>query len=164
MQNLVAIAFCCLASSGFNNPALADMQAARDAFQLGQFDKSVTELMPVANSGNAEAEFLLGSIYSLGLGRPVDEIRGFDFFYRSASKGHPAAQLRLSAAYSSGAGLAAPDPLRAALWAELALIGRAEGAREQAETLRQSLNAADQKSLDLMLQDYRSYLFPFQQQ
>lgn len=163
MQNL-AITLCWLSSAALTSPALADMQTARDAFQLGQFDKSVTELTPVANSGNAEAEFLLGSIYSLGLGRPVDETRGFEFYFRSASKGHPAAQLRLSAAYSRGAGLAAPDPMRAALWAELALIGRADGAREQAETLRQSLNAADQKTLDLMLQDYRTYLFPFEQQ
>lgn len=163
MQNL-AIAFCCLASAALISPALADMQAAREAFQIGQFEKTVTELSPIANAGNAEAEFLLGSIYSLGLGQPMDDIRGFEFFYRAASKGHPAAQLRLSAAYARGAGLAAPDPLRAALWAELAAIGRADGARELADTLRQSLNEADQNTLDLMLQDYRTYLFPFEQQ
>ena len=85
-------------------PAQADMQTARDSFTKGQFPQAIENLIPAANAGNAEAEFLLGNIYTLGLGVPKDVTRGFEFYHPAASKGHPSAQLRLSRAYATGAG------------------------------------------------------------
>ncbi|GGA21319.1 tetratricopeptide repeat protein [Neptunicoccus cionae] len=152
----LALAACVLAA-----PAFADMQAARDAFQRGQFTQTVTLLTPAAHSGNAEAEFLLGRIYALGLGHSKDPVRGVEFLKRAAGKGHPAAQLHLSKAYASGAGLAAPDPLRALLWAELAVQAKAEGATDHLAEQRRSLPEQDQTRLAPLLSDYRKHLFPF---
>ncbi|WP_069299831.1 sel1 repeat family protein [Neptunicoccus sediminis] len=152
----LAIAACFLAA-----PALADMQMARDAFQRGQFGETVARLTPAAQSGNAEAEFLLGRIYALGLGHPEDAWRAVEFLKRAAGKGHPAAQLHLSKAYASGAGLAAPDPLRAALWAELAVLANAEGAAAHLAEQRRRLSEQDKSRLAPLLSDYRTHLFPF---
>ncbi|PLS22533.1 tetratricopeptide repeat protein [Neptunicoccus cionae] len=152
----LAIAACFLAA-----PALAEMQMARDAFQRGQFTRTVALLTPAAQSGNAEAEFLLGRIYMLGLGHPVDTLRGVEFLKRAAGRGHPAAQLHLSKSYASGSGLAASDPLRAALWAELAAQAKAEGAAAHLAQQRRNLSEQDKSRLVPLLSDYRRHLFPF---
>lgn len=142
-------------------PAQADMQTARDAFTNGQFAKAVENLTPAANAGNAEAEFLLGNIYSLGLGHPQNVTRGFEYYLRAATKGHPAAQLRLSRAFEAG-NSTAQDHIRALVWAELAAIGRAEGAQENAASLRKKLAPKDIKIANDLIQDYRAYLFPLE--
>ncbi|MCO4824269.1 MAG: sel1 repeat family protein [Amylibacter sp.] len=147
---------CCFAL-----PAQADMQTARDAFTNGQFEKAVENLIPAANSGNAEAEFLLGNIHTIGMGHPKNPTRGFEFYLRAASKGHVAAQLRLSRAYLNGTGTA-PDPMRALLWAELAVIGRADAAPDQVARIRKTLPPKNIKMAEKLLQDYRTYLFPLE--
>ena len=147
----------------FALPAQADMQTARDAFTNGQFENAVENLVPAANSGSAEAEFLLGNIHALGLGVPQNATRGFEFYLRAATKGHPAAQLRLSRAFETGNGTSI-DPIRALLWADLAVIGRADGAKNRSTMLRDKLPPEDIKIADELLQDYRTYLFPLEQQ
>lgn len=151
--------------TGFTvSPASADMKLARDAYQAGKFVDAVADLIPAANSGNAEAEFLLGTIFTIGLGHPANPERGFDLYFRAASKGHPAAQMRVSHAYETGRGLAAADPVRALVWAELAKIGRADGARQTAAQLRGTLSDDRLDIVDAMVKDYRVYLFPFETQ
>lgn len=147
---------CCLAL-----PAHADMQTARDAFTNGQFAKAVENLKPAANAGNAEAEFLLGNIYMIGMGTAKNQTRGFEFYLRAALKGHPAAQLRLVNAYTLGQGTQM-DPIRAYVWAELATIGRATGIGDQAQRLRDALSQSDRELADELIQDYRTYLFPLE--
>jgi TPR repeat protein len=154
----VFFTLCCLAL-----PAQADMQAARGAFTNAQFEKAVENLIPAANSGNAEAEFLLGNIYTLGLGVTPDATRGFEFYLRAATKGHPAAQLRLSRAFETGKGTTS-DPIRALLWSDLAAIGRADSAKERSQSLRNTMTHQDIKIAEDLLQDYRTYLFPLDSQ
>lgn len=144
------------------SPVAADMKVARDAFQAGKFVDAMGGLVPAANAGNAEAEFLMGTIFTIGLGHDPNPERGFDLFYRAASKGHPAAQMRVSYAYETGRGVAAADPMRALVWAELAAIGRADGARQTAAQLRQTLADDRLQIVDEMVKDYRIYLFPFE--
>ena len=49
-------------------PALADLEKARDLMDAHQYEDAMTELLPAARSGNAEAEELIGVMYALGLG------------------------------------------------------------------------------------------------
>ena len=145
----------------FALPAQADMQTARDAFTNGQFVKAVENLVPAANAGNAEAEFMLGNIHTLGLGVQQNATRGAEYYLRAATKGHPAAQLRLSRAFDTGKGTA-QDPIRALAWATLATIGRADGAQEHATALRKTLTATNIMITDELTQDYRTYLYPLE--
>ena len=69
--------------------ALADLEKARDLMEANQFKQAMEELIPAARSGNAEAEELIGVMYAMGLGVERDEIRAFDWYLRSAMKGHP---------------------------------------------------------------------------
>ena len=141
-------------------PVTADMPTARDAFQAGQFTKAIAELRPAAQSGNAEAEFLLGNIHGLGLGVEADPVRGFEWHFRAAMKGHPAAQLRISRAFEAGNGVA-QDMFRAAVWAQLATVGAADGAAQQSAQLHGQLTAEMREAVDHIVQDYRLFLYPF---
>ena len=146
---------------GLALPAQADMQTGRTAFTNGQFVKAIENLTPAANAGNAEAEFLLGNIYMIGMGTTQNQTRGIEFYLRAALKGHPSAQLRLSRAYETGAG-AKQDRLRAYVWSRLATIGRAEGAADQANRLRDLLAPDALQKADDLIQDYRTHLFPLE--
>ncbi len=54
------------------------------------------ELWPAARSGNADAEELIGVMYAMGLGVEKDDVRAFEWYLRSAMKGHPGAQSALA--------------------------------------------------------------------
>ena len=73
-------------------PAVADIEKARDLMEQNRFAEAKTELEPAARSGNADAEELIGVMYAIGLGVERDDERAFDWYLRSALKGHAGAQ------------------------------------------------------------------------
>ena len=91
--------------------------------EANQFEQAMEELIPAARSGNAEAEELIGVMYAMGLGVERDEIRAFDWYLRSAMKGHPGAQSGVGWYYEVGTGMPAPDLVRAYAWYVLSAIG-----------------------------------------
>lgn len=140
-------------------PAMADdMAKARAQFENRAFEAAEETLRPLARAGNAEAELLLGDLYGLGL-IPAAPSRATVFWQRAAFKGHPLAQLRLSRAYRTGTGVAR-DPLRAALWARLAQIGRAPLAAQAVSETGAALTPAQEAELDHLLRDLKPYLYP----
>ena len=100
--------FCCVFFH-LSFHALADLEKARDLMEANQFEQAMEELIPAARSGNAEAEELIGVMYAMGLGVERDEIRAFDWYLRSAMKGHPGAQSGVGWYYEVGIGMPAPD-------------------------------------------------------
>jgi len=55
-------------------PALvhADFQAGKDAFYRGDYATALKEWQPLAEQGDADAQFNLGSLYANGQGVPQD--------------------------------------------------------------------------------------------
>ena len=51
-------------------PALADVEAGRDAANKGDFETALSEWRPLAEAGDPEAEYLLGRLYANGDGVP----------------------------------------------------------------------------------------------
>src|SRR6056297_4060198 len=107
----------------FAGPALADIEDARDLMEEGQFAEAREALLPAARSGNAEAEELIGVMYALGLGVARDDRRAFEWYLRSAMKGHAGAASGVGWYYEVGRGLPAPDLVRAYMWYALSAIG-----------------------------------------
>ena len=57
-------------------PALAaDYQAGLEAFQRDDYATALKELWPLAEQGDAEAQFNLGAMYLLGHGVPQDYVQ-----------------------------------------------------------------------------------------
>ena len=141
--------------------ALADLEKARDLMEANQFKQAMEELIPAARSGNAEAEELIGVMYAMGLGVERDEIRAFDWYLRSAMKGHPGAQSGVGWYYEVGIGMPAPDLVRAYAWYVLSAIGGDPDAAISQEEVVKKMTKEQIEKAHLLIDDYRVWLYPF---
>ena len=64
-----------------------------------------TNVELLANKGNSEAQFILGSFYHYGKGVNVDEKRSFEWYKLSAENGYDKAQNNLGICYINGVGV-----------------------------------------------------------
>ncbi len=77
---------------GSASSALADVKAGVDAWAQGDYDKAVHEWMPLAQAGDADAQFNLGQAYKLGRGVPADLGKALDYYRQAALQGHNRAE------------------------------------------------------------------------
>ena len=128
--------------------------------EANQFEQAMEELIPAARSGNAEAEELIGVMYAMGLGVERDEIRAFDWYLRSAMKGHPGAQSGVGWYYEVGIGMPAPDLVRAYAWYVLSAIGGDPDAAISQEEVVKKMTKEQIEKAHLLIDDYRVWLYP----
>ncbi|MGE4429776.1 MAG: SPOR domain-containing protein [Sphingobium sp.] len=72
--------------------ALADVKAGVDAWAQGDYAKAVGEWTPLAQQGDADAQFNLGQAYKLGRGVPVNIDLAIDYYRKAAAQGHARAE------------------------------------------------------------------------
>jgi len=75
-----------------------------------------------ALSGDSDAQFYLGALYSSGVGRARSDEEAFRWFSRAADQGHSHAMLVLSGIYAVGRGTA-KDNFNAYKWAYIVAVG-----------------------------------------
>lgn len=144
-----------------SNLVFADIEEARDAMEANQFNEAMQLLWPAANAGNADAEELIGILYAMGLGVERDDRRAFEWYLRSAMKGHAGAQSGIGWYYEVGRGLPEIDLVRAYMWYTLSAIGGDPDALISQEEIVKKM---DQQQIDDALElvdDYRSWMYPF---
>jgi localization factor PodJL len=76
-------------------PAAADYLGGVRAWGRGDFAAAAREFAPAAQAGDAESQYMMGRLYSLGDGVPQDFVQAWAWFDRAARQGHAmAAQSR----------------------------------------------------------------------
>src|SRR5476651_1978333 len=75
-----------------------------------------------AQSGDSDAQFYLGALYSSGTGRQRSDEEAFRWFSRAANQGHSHAMLVLAGIYAVGRGTP-KDNLSAYKWAHIVSVG-----------------------------------------
>ena len=75
-----------------------------------------------AQSGDNDAQFYLGALYSAGVGRPRSDEEAFRWFSRAAEQGHSHAMLVLAGLYAIGRGCP-KDNLSAYKWVYIVSVG-----------------------------------------
>lgn len=145
----------------FSTFALADIEEARDAMESNQFDKAMQMLRPAANAGNADAEELIGIMYAMGLGVTQDDRRAFEWYLRSAMKGHAGAQSGVGWYYEVGRGLPSIDLVRAYMWYTLSAIGGDPDALISQEEVIKKMNPQQINEALELVEDYRTWMYPF---
>ncbi len=73
-------------------PALADVKAGVDAWASGRYEQAIKEWRPLADRGDADAQFNMGQAYKLGRGVPADLKIAQAWFEKAAARGHEEAQ------------------------------------------------------------------------
>ena len=128
--------------------------------EAGDFETSYRELLPAAQSGNATAEELIGIHYAMGLGRERDDERAFEWYLRSALKGHPGAQSGVGWYYEIGRGMPAPDLVRAYAWYVLSALGGDPDAAISQEEVVKKMSEEEIERGNRLVDDYKPHLYP----
>ncbi len=92
------------AAASWACPASAEFAKGKDAFDHGNYNLAYTELMEDAQTGNAEAEFMIGEMAAGGLGTPRSYALAAQWYRLAAAKGYEPASLALGLLYLRGAG------------------------------------------------------------
>lgn len=73
-------------------PAIADVKAGVDAWQQGDYARAIAEWRPLAETGDADAQFNMGQAAKLGRGVPADMNAAIDWYRKAAVQGHTRAE------------------------------------------------------------------------
>ena len=155
---LVFVAVTLAGGAAYAGPVL---ERARDLMEASRFEEAHRALLPLARSGNADAEELIGVMHAMGLGVPRDDVRAFDWYLRASLKGHPGAQSGLGWYYEVGRGLPAPDLVRAYLWYTLSAIGGDPDAAVSQEEVAKKMTPEQIQRALAMVGDYKGWMYPF---
>ena len=83
--------------------AFADVKAGVDRWMAGDYDAAVAQWRPLADKGDADAQFNLGQAYKLGRGVPADLKTAQSWYQKAAQQGHDQAQVNVGLLlYNSG--------------------------------------------------------------
>ena len=103
--------------------AVADLNEGLDALRKNDFATAVKELRPLAERGDAEAQYRIGLMYEFGRGYPQDKAQGIAWFKKSAAQNHTAAQQELGVIYTTGDGVPKDDAQAVAWFQKAATLG-----------------------------------------
>jgi hypothetical protein len=89
------------------------------AYAQGDYEKALSIMRPLADDGDATAQFYIGEMYRFGRGVKKDEARAAVWYKKGAVNGSSDAQYALGMMYANGIGLDA-DYIEAYRWLSLA--------------------------------------------
>ena len=97
----------------------ANYQKGQEAFLKKDYPTTLREWKPLAEQGDARAQYSLGVMYRDGLGVPQDYKTALNWFRLAAKQGDPSAQFNLGGMYGEGRGV--PQNYKTAVkWVRLA--------------------------------------------
>jgi TPR repeat protein len=86
-------------------PTWADYKAGEDAYNRGDFATALREWRPLAEQGDARAQYNLGVLYRKGRGVPQDDVQARQWYEKAAAQGQAKAQYNLGTLYLNGSGV-----------------------------------------------------------
>lgn len=96
------------------------------AFEKKDYQTALTEFKPLAESGNAQAQYYMGRLYMIGgPGLPTDDVQLAKWLQKSAEQGHVEAQFMLGELYARGIGVREDQKKMTFWWIKAADKGHA---------------------------------------
>ena len=111
-------------------------------YQRKDYAAAVAKWRGVAQSGNREAQSLLGIMYAFGQGVPQDYPQAITWLRMAAAQGETKAQFKLGTMYANGQGFKR-DYQRAAMWFTMAAEGGHPKAGAELAKAAQELSASE---------------------
>lgn len=113
-------------------PAIAsaqDFDAGYAAYEAGDYATALRKWTPIAEKGDADAQFILGWMYNSGKGVAQDDAEAVKWYRLAAEQGDADAQNNLSMVYRWGEGVP-QDYVTSHMWFNIAAANGFESARE----------------------------------
>jgi uncharacterized protein len=135
-------------------PALADFQTGLDAFQKGDYVGAAKEWRPLAEEGDAIAQFNLGLLYLDGHGVPQSPMEAANWFRRAAEQDYTQAQHNLGAMYGSGQGVKR-DYVQAYKWLNICAAKGNSGCVTQRDLIAKKLKPGQVAEAQRLATDFK---------
>ena len=116
----------------------ADFQKGLDAYNNGDYATALNEWRPLAEQGNADAQFNLGQMYANGRGVPEDDREAVKWYTLAAEQGDASAQNNLGLMYYFGDGVP-EDDVYAYMWFNIASSLGNENATENKQRVAENM-------------------------
>lgn len=114
---LVAVALLALT---FADTAVADTDSGWKAYLASDYATAWREIKPLADAGNPQAQYYLGTMYNHGHGVPRDPGTAALWYEKAARAGHADAPFTLGFLLYYGADRFEPNPAASAPWLDIA--------------------------------------------
>jgi TPR repeat protein len=99
---------------------MLSMSEGLSAFESQDYLRAFEILMPIAATGDAEAQCIIANMYHLGLGLEPDVLQAVEWYKKSAEQGYGVASNNLGGIFKVGVNGQAPDPKTSEYWYEKA--------------------------------------------
>ncbi|HJQ61074.1 MAG TPA: tetratricopeptide repeat protein [Vineibacter sp.] len=99
--------------------AAPPLDAVNAAIDRGDHENAIRLLRPLADQGDANAQFRLGFMHQLGMGVAVDDVEAATWYRKAALQAHAEARYRLGMLYAAGIGVSR-NATEASRWLRLA--------------------------------------------
>ncbi len=118
----------------------ADFQKGLAAAQSGDFATALREWKPLAEQGDADAQFFLGVMYRKGEGVPQDDKTAVKWWTLAAEQGYALAQYNLGVMYRYGEGVL-QDYVYAHMWFDITASNGDEDGGELRDAVAKEMTA-----------------------
>jgi uncharacterized protein len=131
----------------------ASYQKGIDAFAQGNFAEALKNLQPIAEKGNADAQFRLGLMYREGKGVAQDDKQGVSWLSKAAEQGQAEAQENLAFSYAKGLGVER-DWVQADKWFSIAAASGKETAINNQKVVEVHMQPEDIAKANTLAKDW----------
>jgi len=115
-----------------------DFQVGMDAARKGDYATALREWTPLAEQGDAGAQYNLGLMYGNGDGVPQDDKNAMKWYTLAAEQGHASAQTSLGVVYANGYGVQ-QDYVYAHMWFNIAASSGEQNAPENRDLVAERM-------------------------
>ncbi len=136
-------------------PAWADYQAGVDAYERGDYETALKEWRPLAEQGDADAQFNLGVMYDMGLGVPQDYQEAMKWYWLAAEQGNTGAQNNLGFMYGNAQGVP-KDYVLAHMWLNLVAAKGLKDAGELRDFLEELMTPAQLAEAQQLAREWKA--------
>jgi TPR repeat protein len=91
----------------------AELEKGMAAYDVGDYETSMTECQPLADAGVAAAQFCVGRLYANGFGVPMNDAQALHWYGAAADQGYAEAQYNLGVMNANGWGVEMNDEVAA---------------------------------------------------
>ncbi|HUH95241.1 MAG TPA: tetratricopeptide repeat protein [Casimicrobiaceae bacterium] len=106
MKSLILWMAACAVALASGAAAAGPLEDGMAAYHDQEFAKAAELWRPLAESGNATAQYSLGTLYAEGKGVAQNDATAFGWFQKAAEQGNAVAQYNVGSSYASGTGVA----------------------------------------------------------
>ena len=105
-----------------------DYKAGLAAFNSADYDKALAEWQPLADAGDADAQYGVGRLYGNGFGVDMNDEKALEYLGLAAAQGHAEAQYKLGVMHQNGWGVPMSEEAAAKMFRMAAEQGHIESA------------------------------------